>query len=51
VLGWVGQGMLIKLETVNGSKIFFIKQIREKISWMSMLAWVKIDPVAQSGFI
>jgi hypothetical protein len=44
VLEWVEQGMLIKLEAVNGSKIFFI-------SWTSMLAWVKIDPMAQSGFI
>jgi len=54
VLGWVGQGMLIKWEKVNACKISFIKQIRDETPWKIMLAWVdsiKIDLKTQSGFM
>lgn len=53
MLGWVGQGMLIKWEKVNKCKIFFIKQIGDEAPWKIMLAWVdiKTDLKTQSGFI
>jgi hypothetical protein len=54
MLGWVGQGMLIKWEKVSKCKIFFIKQIGDETPWKIMLAWVdniKTDPKTQSGFI
>jgi len=54
VLGWVGQGMLIKWEKVNACKIFFIKQVRDETPWKILLAWVdsiKTDLKTQSGFI
>jgi len=54
VLGWVGQGMLIKWENENACKIFFVKQIRDETPWQIMLAWadsIKIDLKTQSGLI